>query len=67
MVFLFTADQFSGDLVSSEEGRVFWLEVDEVLKTNWIWHMDSLLQILVDGKYAELFLDAADDWKAVLK
>ena len=67
VVFLFTANQYSGDLVSSEEGRVFWLEVDEVLKTNWIWHMDSLLQILVDGKYAELFLDAADDWKAVLK
>ena len=67
IVFLFRADTFSGELASSEEGRVFWVETDEVLKTNWIWHMDSLLRILVDGEFSELYLDAADDWKPVLK
>ena len=67
IVFLFRADTFFGELASSEEGRVFWVETDEVLKTNWIWHMDSLLRILVDGKFSELYLDAADDWKPVLK
>ena len=36
MVFLFTADRFTGELASSREGRVFWVEQDEVLKTNWI-------------------------------
>ena len=35
VVFLFKADQFSGDLASSAEGRVFWLEKEDVLKTNW--------------------------------
>ena len=67
IVFLFRADTFFGELASSEEGRVFWVETDEVLKTNWIWHMDSLLRILVDGEFSELYLDAADDWKPVLK
>ena len=67
IVFLFRAATFSGELASSEEGRVFWVETDEVLKTNWIWHMDSLLRILVDGEFSELYLDAADDWKPVLK
>ena len=43
IVFLFKADQFTGKLVSSAKGRVFWLEKDEVLKTNWIWHMDNLM------------------------
>ena len=67
VVFLFRADQFTGQLTSSAEGRVFWLEKDEVLKTNWIWHMDGLMRIMADGEYTELFLDAANDWKPVLK
>ncbi len=67
VVFLFTADRFTGELTSSEEGRVFWVERDEVLRTNWIWHMDGLMRIMADGAYAELYLDAADDWKPVLK
>ena len=67
VVFLFTADRFTGELASSREGRVFWVEQDEVLKTNWIWHMDGLMRIMADGDYTELYLDAADDWKPVLK
>ena len=67
LVFLFTADRFSGELVSSDEGRVFWMEKDEVLRANWIWHMDSLLRIMADGEFTELYLDVANDWKPALK
>ena len=67
MVFLFKTDQFSGELRSSSEGRVFWLEKDEVLRSPWIWHMDSLMRILVDKAFSELFLDRADGWKPMLK
>ena len=67
MVFLFRADRFSGQLASSSEGQVFWMEEDEVLKSNWIWHMDGLMSIMAEGRYSELFLDSADDWKAILK
>ena len=67
VVFLFKTDQFSGELHSSLEGRVFWLEKDDVLRSNWIWHMDSLMRILADEAFSELFLDRADDWKPMLK
>ena len=67
VVFLFKTDRFSGELTSSAEGRVFWLEKEDVLKSNWIWHMDSLMRIMADGEYTELFLDAANEWKPVLK
>ena len=67
VVFLFTADQFTGELASSAEGRVFWMEKEDVLLANWIWHMDGLMRIMSDGEYTELFLDAANDWKPVLK
>ena len=67
VVFLFTADRFTGELTSSSEGRVFWMEKEDVLKSNWIWHMDGLLKIMADGAFTELFLDAANDWKPILK
>ena len=67
IVFLFKADEFSGELISSAEGRVFWMEKEDVLKSNWIWHMDGLLKVMADNEYAELFLDSADDWKPILK
>ena len=67
VVFLFTADRFSGELASSDEGRVFWMEKDEVLHGRWIWHMDALMRIMAGGECAELWLEAADDWKPVLK
>ena len=67
VVFLFRTDRFSGELTSSAEGRVFWLEKEDVLKSNWIWHMDGLMQIMADGRYTELFLDAENNWKPLLK
>ena len=67
VVFLFRTEEFSGELVSSEEGRVFWMEKEDVLKSRWIWHMDCLMKIIADGEYTELYLDSADDWKPVLK
>ncbi len=67
LVFLFTADRFTGTLTSSEEGRVFWMERDRVLSSNWIWHMDGLMRIMDGGEFAELWLDAADGWRPVLK
>ena len=67
VVFLFTADDFDGEIVSSAEGRVFWMELEDVLRSNWIWHMDKLIRIFAKGEFAELFLDAKEGWSPVLK
>ena len=66
VVFLFKTDKYSGDLISSSEGRVFWVEADEVLNLPWIWGMDCLMQIMKEGRYAEYFMSSEDDWKPVL-
>ena len=67
IVFLFRANQFSGDLRSSEEGRVFWVERDQVLDLPWIWGMDGLMKIFSGEEVSEMFLTAASGWKAELK
>ena len=67
IVFLFMADKFSGNLTSSDEGDVFWVEKKEVLNLHWIWNMDGIMKILTEDRYAELFLDSSDNWKPMLK
>ncbi len=67
VVFLFRTDRFSGELVSSDEGRVFWMEKEDVLKSRWIWHMDCLMKIIAEGEFTELYLDPDNDWNPVLK
>ena len=67
VVFLFTANRFSGELTSSAEGKVFWMKKEAVPKSNWIRHMDSLMKIMADGEFTELYLDDTNDWKPVLK
>lgn len=67
IVFLFKTEEYSGTLTSSSEGRVFWVEKDEVLKLPWIWGMDCLMRIFVDGEFSEMFMNAANGWVPVLK
>ncbi len=67
IVFLFKTDQFSGELQSSEEGKVFWVEMDELGTLPLMWHMEPMMRIFETGEFAELFLDSEDDWKPVLK
>lgn len=67
IVFLFKTDQYSGNLRSSDEGKVFWTDLSELTKLPIMWHMDSMIRIFSTGEFAELFLDSADNWKPLLK
>lgn len=67
MVFLFKANEFSGELVSSEEGRVFWTEIADLPSLPLIWHMDMMMKILQDQEFSELFLIKDKEIKAELK
>ena len=62
IVFLFRADKYSGTLASSDEGQVFWAEIEEVLKLPWIWGMDNLMKIFVEGTFTEYYMNAEDGW-----
>lgn len=67
IVFLFKTDQFSGELRSSAEGKVFWTDLSELMNLPIMWNMDSMIHIFSTGEFAELFLDSSDDWKPILK
>ena len=40
-VFLFTSDEFSGDLIDSAEGNLEWIPINELTKIN-LWDGDKL-------------------------
>ncbi len=55
LVLLYKTDRFSGELRSSEEGRVFWTTREEFERLPVIWNMREILQILDADEYSEFF------------
>lgn len=57
LVLLYKTNQFSGELKSSDEGRVFWLDRKDIHNANLIWNMRELLEIFEGNKYSEFFFE----------
>lgn len=57
IVLLYKTNKFAGEIKSSEEGRVFWLDRKDIEKANLIWNMRELLEIFEGDKYSEIFFE----------
>lgn len=55
LVLLYKTNQFEGELKSSTEGKVFWLDRREIDSANLIWNMRELLQIFETDDFSEFF------------
>lgn len=53
IVFLFSTDEFEGNLCSSDEGTVHWVDVDEVQNLNTVEDFQELLQVMLDEQLTE--------------
>lgn len=68
IVFLFTADEFKGELVSSEEGMMHWINKEELTSFKTVDDFEELLQVMLDDKLNEfLYVIEDGEWKVVLK
>lgn len=68
MVFLYKTNQFSGDIISSNEGKVFWMPIEELKKSdNTLWHMDQMLEIFCGSEYSELYFNRKNSKTPLLK
>lgn len=68
LVFLFTANEFSGEVVSSEEGSMHWVSREELENVNLVSDFHDLLKVMLDDNLSEFQYVIEDDkWKAVLK
>lgn len=55
IVLLYKTNRYEGKLNDSGEGKVFWIEWEDVNRVNLIWNMRELLEIFNSDKYSEFF------------
>lgn len=68
IVFLFTATKYTGDLISSAEGAMHWVDKDKLHTVNTVNDLDELLQVMLDEKLNEFqYVIEGKKWKAELK
>ena len=68
MVLLYRADRFDGELSSSAEGEVFWVELGEMKKLALAEGMETQLEVFLREETGEDFWYLADGkWVEVLK
>ena len=66
LVFLFVADKFSGEIVSSEEGTMHWVKKEDLPKVNLVNDFKELLDVMLDENLSEFQYVVEDGkWKVV--
>lgn len=68
MVLLYKTDRFEGELHASDEGNVFWLELDEMKKANLADGMAKTLDVFLNERLSEYYFHQENgEWTEVLK
>ena len=68
MVLFYKTDKFEGELSSSEEGDVHWIELEKMKKSNLAEGMDKMLEVFLSEDLSEYFFyKENDEWIDVLK
>lgn len=68
LVVLFKTDEFSGELVSSEEGQMEWIRRSDMDKVNVVSDLPELLQVMEDDTLTEFqYVIEDEEWNVVLK
>ena len=68
VVLLFKATQWSGDLISSDEGHMEWIEYDRLPVINTVDDFDELLRVMNTPELTEFqYLVSGDDWTVSIR
>lgn len=68
LVFLFKADEFFGDVVSSEEGSMHWISKEEICHVDTVSDFGDLLDVMLDGGLSEFQYVVKDgEWQIIKK
>lgn len=68
IVLFYKTDKFEGTLTSSDEGNVFWIELEEIKQMHLADGMDKMLDIFLNDDISEIFFYKENGkWIEVLK
>lgn len=60
IMLFYKTDKFEGELKSSKEGKVFWINKDDLLKYELSLDLDRIYQIMTDDRLSELIYEFRD-------
>ena len=61
MITLYRADKFTGELTSSEEGRVYWITLEELKTKELATGMEYVLKIMESEQVNECYMHLEAD------
>ena len=68
MVLFYKTDKFEGGLKSSVEGEVYWLALQDMMKSNLAEGMDKMLEVFLNENISEYFFYKENEvWHEALK
>lgn len=68
MVLCYKTNTFEGELISSDEGEVFWTELETMKHMKLAEGMDSMLEVFLDESISEYFFkNEGGTWIGALK
>lgn len=68
LVFLFRADQFTGEVTSSEEGEMRWVPEETLSSLPTVEDLRELIQVMLTDSLTEFqYVIEDDQWKVMLK
>ena len=68
VVLLFKATEYSGTVVSSDEGQMKWIESNRLSEVNTVDDFEDLLRVINDPDLTEFqYLVDGDDWTVSVK
>ena len=67
IVMLYKATKFSGEVVSSAEGRMEWVEYSRLSELNTVDDLEELLEVMNSDKLSEFrYIIEDGEWKAII-
>lgn len=68
IVLLFKAEKFTGDVVSSDEGEMEWVDYTRIPELNTVDDFDDLLRVVNDPDLTEFqYIVDGDNWSVSIK
>ena len=68
VVLLFKTEEFTGQVISSEEGKMEWITPEELPSLRTVDDFDALLRVMNDPELTEFqYLVDGDRWDAVIR
>lgn len=68
VVFLFETNQFEGEIIDSDEGKMHWVKISELSDVNLVNDFEELIEVMLSDNITEFqYVVENDEWAVVKK